>query len=446
MSSLHPTMLLRNGQVVTPAGIHPTDVAVAEERIVSIGRNIAGSFDIVKDLEGRFLFPGVIDAHVHFNDPGRTDWEGLATGSRALAAGGGAVFFDMPLNSEPPVLDAAALREKRALAEAQACADFALWGGLVAGNEDRLEEMRDAGAIGFKAFLCDSGIASFPSIDGEALRAGMAAAARLDLPVAVHAEDQDLAARLTAEARARGGQGVRDYLASRPVQVETAAIARALEYAGETGCRLHVVHVSSPEGLELIARAKDGGVDVTAETCPHYLLLTEDDMARLGARAKCAPPLRDEGRRLGLWDALWNDQVDTIGSDHSPAPPALKGGADFFSVWGGIAGIQHGAALVLSATAASRNEHWPKLAAVLSENVARRFRLPAAKGSIAEGGDADFSIVSLLDPPEPIRAEDLVNRHPLSPYVGRACAVRIAETYIRGRPAASQRGQFLRPE
>lgn len=446
MSAPAESLLLRNGSVVTPAGIHLADVAVADGRIVSVGQRLAGPFDAVMDLDGQFLFPGIIDAHVHFNEPGRTDWEGLETGSRALAAAGGTVFFDMPLNSEPPVTDAAALLEKRALAEAKCCTDFALWGGLVAGNEDRLEELRDAGAIGLKAFLCSSGIDSFPSIDGEPLRAAMRVAAQCDLLVAVHAEDEALTARLTAEARGRGQTTIRDYLASRPIEAETAAIARVLEYAGETGCRLHIVHVSSPEGLALIAKAKMSGVDVTAETCSHYLLLSEVDVLQLGAPAKCSPPLRDEARRLKLWEALTNDQVDTIGSDHSPAPPSLKTGSDFFGVWGGIAGVQHGFPLLLSETVASRNEHWPKLAALLSENVARRFRLPAGKGSIAEGSDADFSILSVSHPPERIRAADLLTRHAISPYLGRPCAVRVVQTFVRGKPASAQRGQFLRPE
>jgi allantoinase len=351
----------------------------------------------------------------------------------------------MPLNSEPPAIDAAAFLEKKALAEARSCTDFALWGGLVPGNADKLEELKDAGAIGLKAFLCDSGIASFPSIDGEPLREAMRVASQLDLLVAVHAEDETLTARLTAEARARRETSIRAYLDSRPIQAEVDAISRAIEYADQTGCRLHVVHVSSWEGLAVIENAKRCGVDVTAETCPHYLLLNEADVLRLGAPAKCSPPLRNEAHRTLLWNALFGDQIDTVGSDHSPSSPDLKTGEDFFALWGGIAGIQHGFTQLLSATADTLNEHWPKLAAVCSENVARRFRLPAVKGSISEGGDADFAVLA-LHPPEPIRAESLVNRHPFSPYVGRSHRVRVVETFIRGKPAAAQRGQFLRPE
>lgn len=425
-------LIVRSGQIATPEGLRRADLGIAGGRFVKIAPEISDAAGAVLDAEGAIVFPGIIDAHVHFNEPGREDWEGLAAGSAALAAGGGTCFFDMPLNSEPPVLDADRLREKRALAERKSCLDFGLWGGLVPGNLDRLRGLREAGAIGLKAFLCDSGIASFPRVDATTLRAGMRRAAELGLPVAVHAEDQALAAEFTARQRAAGKHGPRAFLDSRPVEVELAAIRLALELAGETRCALHVVHVSSPEGLALIVAARQHGVDVTAETCPHYLLLDERDALRLGGAAKCAPPLRDAPRRAALWRALRAGGVDTIGSDHSPAPPALKAGEDFFAIWGGVAGCQHGFELLFS-EAGPGGEDWPILAAVLARNVARRFRIDDRKGALAEGLDADFLLVRAGAARE-IAAAELRSRHPASPYVGRRSRVRIAATHLRGRP------------
>jgi allantoinase len=438
------SFVIQGGQVVTPAGVVTADVAISEGRIAAVAPNLAAAGPSL-DATGHWVFPGIIDAHVHFNEPGRAEWEGLASGSAALAAGGGTAFFDMPLNSEPPVTNVARFKEKRRIAAAKSCTDFALWGGLVPGNLDQLEAMRDAGAIGLKAFMCHSGIATFPGIDGDPLKQGMQRAAELGMLVAVHAEDEALAAHLAGEARSRGETDARAYLDSRPIEVELLAIQRALDFAGETRCRLHIVHVSSPEGLTLVAEAKDAGVDVTAETCPHYLLLNEHEVERQGAVAKCAPPVRDEAHRQALWLSLWSGLVDTIGSDHSPSPPELKTSADFFAIWGGIAGVQHGIPLLLSATADRAAQDWPRLAAAVSSTVARRFRLPPTKGQITVGSDADFSLLR-IEAPRTLAAAELLTRHPLSPYLGRPNRIAIQQTWLRGRPIRADRpGQFLRP-
>ena len=344
----HLDLVVRGGRIVTPDGIRDVELGILHGTIVRIAREITDPTQATLEAGGRYVFPGIIDAHVHFNEPGRAEWEGLAHGSLALAAGGGTCFFDMPLNSEPPVLDAAGLREKRTLAEQQSCTDFALWGGLVPGNLDKLAGLRDAGAIGLKAFMANSGIDSFPRVDAKALHAGMKRAAELGLLVAVHAEDAALAAKFTAAQQAKGKHDAKAWLASRPVEVELAAIRQALEFAGETGCALHIVHVSSPEGLALITEARGQRVDVTAETCSHYLLLNDKDVARLGAPAKCAPPIRDEKNRLAMWAELRAGHIQTVGSDHSPSPPEMKTSKDFFASWGGIAGVQHGFQLLMN--------------------------------------------------------------------------------------------------
>lgn len=451
MSASRLDLIVRGGTLVTPEGLVRADLGVLDGCIVTVAPEIDARARRTLDAAGAHVLPGVIDAHVHFNEPGRAGWEGLATGSAALAAGGGTCFFDMPLNSEPPVLDAARLREKRRLAERKARTDFALWGGLVPGNLDQLEGLRDAGAIGLKAFMSDSGIASFPRVDRAALRAGMKRAARLGMIVAVHAEDEAGASAGTRAQRSAGRTDAGSYLRSRPAKVEWAAIREALELSGETGCALHIVHVSTPEGLALVAAAKARGVDVTAETCPHYLLLNASAPVELGAVAKCAPPLRPERSRRGLWSALRAGRVDTIGSDHSPSPPSMKRDSDYFALWGGIAGVQHGFELLLDGTRLSAARDWPRLAAAASWAVARRFRLPG-KGALAPGCDADFFLVRST-PARTLAAAELLTQHPLSPYLGRRSHLRITHTFVRGRSVwadgrltpRAPRGHFLSP-
>ena len=445
-------LIVQAGQVVTPEGIQRADIGILEGKIVEVGRHITTKAHQTLNAVDHYVFPGILDAHVHFNEPGRADWEGLGSGSAALAAGGGTCFFDMPLNSEPPAIDAAAFREKRMLAEKLSCTDFALWGGLVPGNLEKLAGLRDAGAIGLKAFMCSSGIESFQNVDERTLREGMKRAAKLGLLVAVHAEDEALAAKFTAAQKAKGRTDARAFLASRPVAVELAAIRQALELAGETGCALHIVHVSSPEGVALVTDARDHGVDVTAETCPHYLLLNEKDVVRLGAPAKCTPPIRDEKRRLAMWDELRAGHIQTVGSDHSPAPPEMKIAENFFEIWGGIAGVQHGFELLFNECADTWARDLPLFAAVLARNVARRFRLDERKGQLALGRDADFCLLQLAEP-RVIDADELWTRHRQSAYLGRKSRVRVTHTYVRGAPVWAEgrltnrpaSGQFIKP-
>jgi len=325
-------LIIRGGSVVLSGGPTTADIAIENGRIAAIGPELTGASREI-DARGLFVLPGLIDVHVHFNEPGRTHWEGAATGSRALAAGGGTLFFDMPLNSTPCCVNAREVDRKREALERASITDFALWGGLVPGAVGEMADMAGRGVVGFKAFMCDSGLPEFPRADEETLRDGMAEAARLHLPVAVHAESHDKV-RLKADPT-----GVRDFLESRPVAAETEAIGRALELARETGASLHIVHVSTGRGVSLAADARARGVDVSIETCPHYLWFTEADVERLGAIAKCAPPLRAAEHGEELWHTVMAGQVDIVGSDHSPTEPSMKAG-DFLSAWGGIAGVQ----------------------------------------------------------------------------------------------------------
>ena len=419
------------------------DIGISEGKFVALDRNLAGSAREEIDATKLTIFPGVIDAHVHFNQPGRTEWEGFATGSRAAAAGGTTTVFEMPLNAHPPTIDGRSFDLKRAAAETDSFVDFALWGGLVPGNLEELEVLRNRGVVGLKAFMCDSGIDDFPSVDEQELRAGMQRAAKLGLIVAVHAESQAMTQQLTQERIALGKTSIRDYLESRPIRAELEAIRKAIDLAGETECRLHVVHVSCGGGIEIIARARERGLDVSCETCPHYLLLTDEDMERLGAVAKCAPPLRAPDEQKDLWSQL--DRVTTIGSDHSPSPWLMKERANFFEVWGGISSCQHLLSLLLSASIGPA-----EIERLTSKSIAQRFGL-THKGGIEIGNDADFTLVD-LNAEEIVTREKLHYRHRHTPYLGRTLRAQIVRTVLRGevifqdgKVRAKPHGRFIKP-
>jgi allantoinase len=444
-------LIVRGGTVVTLAGPVTADLGVAGGQIRALGPDLSGAGGEVVDAAGLHVFPGVIDSHLHFNEPGRAHWEGFETGSRAVAAGGGTVFFDMPLNAHPPTIDAPSFQLKLAAAQQKSVVDFALWGGLVPQNLDRLAELAECGVIGFKAFMADSGMDDFPCVDDRALREGMKRAAQLRLPVAVHAESEALTRRLAQECLAQGRTSIRDYLASRPIAAELEAIRRALELAGETRCALHVVHVSCGEGVQLIAEARRRGVDVSCETCPHYLALTEADAEGLGPSAKCAPPLRSAQVQESLWRQLLAGELTTVGSDHSPSPPDLKQDANFFKVWGGISGAQHTLPILLAEAHFNRGAPLTLISGLLSGNVAKRFKLPETKGRLTVGADADLALVDLNQAFE-VRAAELLYRHALTPYLGRRLRGRVVRTILRGRTVfndgnivAQPSGRLIKP-
>lgn len=423
--------LIRGGQVVTPTGAMTADVAVADGRISAVGPDLSEVTAAEEvDARGLHVFPGGIDSHVHFNDPGRTDWESIADGSTALAAGGYSTFVDMPLNCRPVTIDGGSFDRKLQAAKASSLVDFGLWGGLVPGNLDHLEELVERGVVGFKAFMCASGIDEFPPADDSTLHAGMREIARLGSILLVHAEASGIVDVLTCRAIAEGRVGARDFIQSRPVAAELEAIERAIFWAGELGCRVHLVHVSTPGGVSMIHEARMRGIDVSCETCPHYLLYTEDDIERLGGVAKCTPPFRTASDREALWALLANGNLPMVVSDHSPSTTELKQGDDFFKVWGGISGCQLTRQLLLAA-ASQRGMEPAAVAGLTATNVADRFRL-AGKGQVAVGFDADLWLVDLSQR-DLVRASDLRYRNPFSVHEGQPVRGGTVRTMVRGK-------------
>src|SRR5580658_6608406 len=417
-------LVIRGGSIVTPRGIVDADIAIEGEHIAAVERNLpAGKREI--DASGLAILPGLIDIHLHFNEPGRTDWEGAASGSRALAAGGGTLFFDMPLNSSPCTTNAQHFDQKRKALEATSITDFALWGGLVPGNIGELAELADRGVVGFKAFLCDSGLAEFPRADDLTLYEGMKEAARLGLPVAVHAESEEITKRLSKRITEAGRHDIAAFLESRPVIAEVEAISRAGLLARETGCMLHIVHISSGRGVAAALEARALGADISLETCPHYLLFTEDDLLRIGAVAKCAPPLRGHSERDALWSSVQRGEVDVIGSDHSPCPPEMKRRENFFEIWGGIAGVQWTLPALID-----KGLDPIQLAALTSSNGARRFGIDR-RGVIEPGAYADLALVD-LNASQVVREESLFQRHKITPYLGMNLRGVVRKTIRRG--------------
>lgn len=424
------------------------DIAIEDGKIVAIGPDLPGAAEEI-DARGLYVFPGLIDVHLHFNEPGRTDWEGAATGSRALAAGGGTLFFDMPLNSTPCTVNVEAFDRKHAALLKSSITDFALWGGLIPGNVSEMAALADRGVVGFKAFLCDSGLPEFPRADDFTLFEGLREAARLGLPVAVHAESQEITQGLSQKIAPQDRGSVQAFLASRPVIAELEAIQRATLLAREAGAKLHIVHVSSGRGVALAAEARAQGADVSIETCPHYLLFTEDDVERLGAVAKCAPPLRNAMEQEGLWEQLMRETVDIVASDHSPAPPEMKSG-DFGRAWGGIAGVQSTLPVLIDRGYHCRQLSLERISSLIAAEPARRFRIQS-KGSIAIGMDADLAIVDVFRSAR-LQPEHLMQRHALSPYLGSTFRGGVIRTIRRGETifsageiTARSGGKFVRP-
>jgi allantoinase len=416
-----------------PDGERPAAIRVRAGRIVGIEPYDAPVLDSPDaDLGNVALLPGLVDTHVHVNEPGRTQWEGFASATRAAAAGGVTTIVDMPLNSIPPTTSVPALGVKRAAASGQCTVDVGFWGGAVPGNAAELVPLRDAGVFGFKCFLVDSGVPEFPPLSTAELDEVMAllAAPQVDALLVVHAEDPG------AVRSAPASREYADFLASRPPAAETLAIDAVIAAARRTGGRAHILHLSSALALPAIAQAKADGVRITAETCPHYLTLAAEDVPAGATQFKCCPPVRGRANQDALWQGLADGTIDCVVSDHSPCEPALKRleTGDFGEAWGGIASLQLGLPVVW--TAARRRGHG------LSTVVDWLSRRPAElvelrrKGRIEVGADADLVA---FDPEQAFTVDPsrLYHRHPVTPYAKQRLTGVVQRTWLRGEPVSS---------
>jgi len=421
-------LLLHSRRVATPAGLRDAVVEVVDGRIVAVDPAHPERAR-AKTLGDLVLGPGLVDSHVHVNEPGRTAWEGFTTATRAAAAGGITTIVDMPLNSIPVTTTAEALAVKLYHAIPKLHVDCAFWGGVVPGNAPEIAPMAAGGVVGCKAFLCHSGIDDFPASDVDTLRTAMTALAGLGRPLIAHAE-------LEEPAEAHGPPHRYDsWLHARPCRFEDRAVALLIELCRETGCRTHIVHLSSAGAVPLLAAARAEGLPLTSETCPHYLCLTAEEVPDGRTEYKCAPPIREAANRDLLWEALAAGHIDFVVSDHSPCTPHLKlpERGDFHGAWGGIASLQLGLSTVWT-EACRRGHEVCDVFGWMSTGPADFLGLPH-KGRITVGADADL-VAFDPDATWSLRSDHLHHRHATSPYVGRQLRGRIHHTWLAGREVA----------
>ena len=428
-------LIVRGKRVVTPAGERAAAIHVRAGVIVAIsGFDEIPSDSTVHEASDFVVMPGVVDTHVHINEPGRADWEGFSSATRAAAAGGVTTLIEMPLNSIPATVSAAALREKLAAAAGKLWVDTGFWGGVVPGNSEELQALWAAGVFGFKCFLVPSGVDEFAHVTETDLRVALPKLAALGAPLLAHAElPEPIENAVAGLAKNASPRKYATWLAARPRQAENEAVALLLRLGGEFGARIHIVHVSSSEVLALLRGAKDAGGAVTAETCPHYLAFAAEEIADGATEFKCAPPIRERENREKLWQGLGDGTLDFIATDHSPCPPAMKlqEEGDFLRAWGGIASLQLSLPAVWT-EARERGYAVTHLAKWLCEGPARLAGLAGKKGAIAVGCDADFVIWD-ADAKFHVDLAQLHHRHKVTPYAGRELCGRVETTYLRGR-------------
>lgn len=444
-SQTAPDLVIRGQRVVIETGERPAAIHIKNGVIFAIT-----NFDDVppganiRETGQSVVMPGLVDTHVHINEPGRTEWEGFTSATRAAAAGGITTIIEMPLNSIPSSNTAAALREKVAAAAGKLSMDVGFWGGVVPGNADQLAPLWEAGAFGFKCFLVPSGTDEFASVDPEDLREALPTLAALRAPLLAHAELPGPIHRAAKESAKEPAQSPRKHsawLAARPREAENEAIALLVSCAREFKTRIHIVHVSSSDALPLLRQAHADKLAITSETCPHYLTFCSEEIPDAATEFKCAPPIRERENNENLWQALGDGTIDMIATDHSPCPPAMKLPAegDFLRAWGGIASLQLSLAAVWT-QARARGYSVAHMANWLCTNPARLAGIENRKGSIAVGCDADIAIWN-PDATFTVDPERLHHRHKITPYAGRELHGVVETTFLRGR-AVFDRGEF----
>jgi len=431
-----PELVIRGRRVVTENSVGPASVHVTRGYIssISIFEDVPAGCELIEAAPDSIVMPGLVDTHVHVNEPGRTDWEGFATATRAAAAGGVTTIVDMPLNSIPATTTLDGLKAKLAAASGKCLVDVAFWGGVVPGNTGELAKLWEAGVVGFKCFLVHSGVDEFPNVTEKDLRAAMPELARLGATLIVHAE-------LPGPIEAACGQGSdgeieRTYdafLHTRPRAAENKAVELMIRLSRETGCRIHIVHHSSADALPILREAKGSGVAITAETCPHYLHFAAEEIRDGATEFKCCPPIRERENREQLWDALGDGTIDMVVSDHSPCPPGMKlrEQGDFMKAWGGISSLQLRQA-VMWTEAKQRGFTINQLTEWLSAAPARQVGLAQRKGSISVGGDADIVIWN-PDREFQVTPSLIHHRHKLTPYAGEILHGVVEKTFLRGQ-------------
>lgn len=449
-------LLIKNGRVILDEGEQEVEVAVKDGKIAAIGHDL-GDAEKVIDAKGQVVAPGMVDAHVHITEPGggyRDEWEGYETGLKGAAKGGVTTIVEMPLNQVPATTDRASIQEKFDAGKGKLSADVASYGGLVPYNLDGgIQELDEEGVVAYKAFLATCGDRSidgdFENVDDYSLYEGMKQIAKTGKILSVHAENADITDRLGEIAYKNGEKSLAAYVDSRPVFTEVEPICKLILFAKETGCRLHIVHVACEEGVDEVIKAQQEGVDVTCETCTHYLYFYKEELDDIGPVVKCSPPIREESRLPGMWERVINGDINFVTSDHSSSTPDLKDTDNAFEAWGGIAGIQNNVDILFDESVQKRDLSLKRFAEIIATEPAKRFGLDN-KGSIAVGKDADFVFIK----PESsytLQAEDLEYRNKLSPYVGRTINAQVAKTILRGEETYSLedgvsndfRGEFI---
>src|ERR1700686_4135595 len=445
-------LVIRGRRVLLPGALVPASIHLSAGRIsaVTAFEEIPSDAEIVEACKDSVVMPGLVDSHVHVNEPGRTEWEGFATATRAAAAGGVTTIVDMPLNCIPATTSLDGLNAKLEAADGKLQVDAAFWGGVAPGNTEELAKLWDAGVVGFKCFLVPSGVDEFPNVTESDLRAAMPELARLGAMLIVHAElpgPIENACCLTSN-EDDSGEANRSYeafLRSRPRAAENEAVELMIRLGRESGCRIHIVHHSSSDALGMLRAAKKAGAQITVETCPHYLHFAAEDIRDRATEFKCCPPIRERENRERLWEALGDGTIDMVVSDHSPCPPDIKlrEQGDFMKAWGGISSLQLRLP-VMWTEASARGFELNQVAEWLCGAPARHVGLSQRKGSISVGCDADLVI---WNPDREFRVEPemIHHRHKLTPYAGEVLRGVIEKTFLRGQIVYDD-GEFAEPK